>query len=331
MNLDTVGKKIDDIEVTISHRIIELFSAGLYSSPNKAFEELICNSYDAFASIVSVYVPSDFSVEDAYICVCDNGEGLNSQELKDLWRIGESSKRKGSGRDKRRLQIGQFGIGKLATYILARKLTYISKKEERYILATMDYNLIKEEYKSLLIDEREVNENEAKSLLELYVDENIVKFSLFGKNAEKSWTVSLMTELKPKANEIKIGRLKWVLKTALPLNPGFELNFNGEKMESSKINVPIMKKWIIGKDDETAEKMKNTECRKVNENSEENYFIDFEHLPGVYGEFILYEDSLVEGKSAELGRSHGIFYNTGTADKFGGCTAGNGSFFPWGF
>ena len=25
------------------------------------------------------------------------------------------------------------------------------------------------------------------------------------------------------------------------------------------------------------------------------------------GEFILYEDSLVEGKSAELGRSHGIF------------------------
>ena len=31
MNLDTIGRKIDDIEVTISHRIIELFSAGLYS------------------------------------------------------------------------------------------------------------------------------------------------------------------------------------------------------------------------------------------------------------------------------------------------------------
>lgn len=39
------GKKIDDIEVSISYKIIELFSAGLYSSPNKAFEELICNSY----------------------------------------------------------------------------------------------------------------------------------------------------------------------------------------------------------------------------------------------------------------------------------------------
>ena len=307
MNLDTIGKKIDDIEVTISHRIIELFSAGLYSSPNKAFEELVCNSYDAFASKVSVYVPSDLTVEGAYICVCDNGEGLDPQELKDLWRIGESKKRQGGERDKKRLQIGQFGIGKLATYILARKLTYISKKNGRYILATMDYNLIKEDYKSLLIDEREVDENDAQNLLNEYIDEQIVKFTLFGKKAEPSWTISLMTELKPKAGEIKIGRLKWILSTALPLNPGFELNFNGEKIESSKINVPIMKKWIIGKDDETADKMKDAECRVVAEEDRKDYFIDFDNLKNVHGEFILYEDSLVEGKSSELGRSHGIF------------------------
>lgn len=307
MNLDTVGRKIDDIEVTISHRIIELFSAGLYSSPNKAFEELVCNSYDAFASKVSVFVPSDLTVEGAYICVCDNGEGLDSQELKDLWRIGESSKRNGSERDKRRLQIGQFGIGKLATYILARKLTYISKKKNRYILATMDYNLIKEDYKSLFIAEREVDEKEAKDILELYLNEKITKFRLFGDGSESSWTVSLMTELKPKANEIKIGRLKWILSTALPLNPGFELNFNGEKIESSKIKVPIMKKWIIGKDDETALRLKDVECKKENEGGQEKYYVDFPNLKGVNGEFILYEDSLVEGKSAELGRSHGIF------------------------
>lgn len=307
MNLETAGKKIDDIEVTISHRIIELFSAGLYSSPNKAFEELVCNSYDAFASKVSVYVPSDLTVEGAYICVCDNGEGLDPQELKDLWKIGESSKRKGSERDKKRLQIGQFGIGKLATYILARKLTYISKKNDRYILATMDYNLIKEDYKSLFISEREVNEEEAKNLLKLYVDEDVVKFKLFGKDSEKTWTVSLMTELKPKASEIKQGRLKWILSTALPLNPGFTLNFNGEQIESSKIKVPIMKKWIIGKDDETATKLKDIECKVDTNDGQEKYYVDFLNLKGVNGEFILYEDSLVEGKSSELGRSHGIF------------------------
>ena len=307
MNLDTVGEKIDDIEVSISHRIIELFSAGLYSSPNKAFEELVCNSYDAFASKVAVYVPSDFTVEGAYIWVCDNGEGLKKDELKKLWRIGESSKREGNVRDKKRLQIGQFGIGKLATYILARKLSYISKKDGRYILATMDYNLIKEDYEKLLIDEREVKEEDAKALLEQYVNEKLVQFDLFGDNAEETWTVSLMTELKPKAGEIRLGRLKWILSTALPLNPGFELCFNGEKIVSSKINIPVMQKWVIGENDDTAKKIKTAECRVVTCNGKEEYFVDFENLKGVHGEFILYENSLVEGKSAELGRSHGIF------------------------
>ncbi len=74
IDISSAGKKIDEIEVKISYRIIELFSAGLYSSPNKAFEELICNSYDAFADTVSVYVPSDLSANGAYIWVCDNGE-----------------------------------------------------------------------------------------------------------------------------------------------------------------------------------------------------------------------------------------------------------------
>lgn len=68
-----------------------------------------------------------------------------------------------------------------------------------------------------------------------------------------------------------------------------------------------MKKWIIGKNDETAEKLKTAECKVSKEDDKEQYFVDFENLKGVHGEFILYEDSLVEGKSSELGRSHGIF------------------------
>lgn len=308
MNLETVGKKIDDIDVTISSRIIELFSAGLYSSPNKAFEELICNSYDAFASKVSVYSPDDPTVTNAYIWVCDNGEGLDADELKQLWKIGESLKRKKKDRDKKRLQIGQFGIGKLSTYILARKLTYISKKDKRFILATMDYNLINDDVNGIKIDEREVTEDEVKQIAEEYIQTELLNFDLFGKNAPKTWTISLMTELKPKASEIKIGRLKWLLSTALPLNPGFDLKFNGAKVESSKIKTPIMKKWIIGKDDETLDKIKGATSRvKVDEQNEDKYFVDLPNLRGVNGEIILYEDSLVDGKSSNLGRSHGIF------------------------
>lgn len=308
MNLESVGKKIDDIDVTISSRIIELFSAGLYSSPNKAFEELICNSYDAFASKVAVYSPDDPTVSNAYIWVCDNGEGLDAGELKQLWKIGESLKRKDKDRDKKRLQIGQFGIGKLSTYILARKLTYISKKDERYILATMDYNLINDDVNGIKIDEREVTEEEVKQIADEYIKSELLNFELFGEKASKTWTISLMTELKPKASEIKLGRLKWLLSTALPLNPGFELKFNGAEVESSKVKTPIMKKWIVGKEDETLDKIDGAISRvEKDADGEDKYFVDLQNLRGINGEFILYEDSLVDGKSSNLGRSHGIF------------------------
>ena len=303
MNLELIGTKIDDIPVTISSRIIELFSAGLYSSPNKAFEELICNSYDAFANRVAVYSPDDPTIPNAYIWVCDNGEGLDAGELKQLWKIGESLKRKNKDRDEKRLQIGQFGIGKLSTYILARKLTYISKKNKRYILATMDYNLINDDANGIKIDEREVTEEEVKRITDEYIKTELLNFELYGKKSSETWTISLMTELRPKASEIKLGRLKWLLSTALPLNPGFQLMFNGTDVESSKIKTPIIKKWIIGKDDETLSKLGGT----VSKIEEGKIFVDLQNIKGISGEFVLYEDSLVDGKSAKLGRSHGIF------------------------
>jgi len=308
MDISNIGTKFDEIPVEISYKIIQLFSAGLYSSPNKAFEELVCNSYDAFADKVAVYIPSDLSAEDAYMWVCDNGEGLDCNELKELWRIGESSKRMDSSRDKKRLQIGQFGIGKLATYVLARKLTYVSKKAGRYILATMDYDKIHGAVSQLNLDEREINETEASRLIEFFTksyNSGKLEFNLFGEESAPSWTFSLLTDLRPKVQEISEGRLKWILRTALPLNPTFNLFFNGQKIESSKIDIPVLKEWTIGKDDKTAESFKDAACKE----NDGIYSIDFENLKGVTGQFILHKDSLVSGKSTGLGRSHGIFLN----------------------
>ena len=303
------GTKIDDINVEISYKIIELFSAGLYSSPNKAFEELICNSYDAFATRVSVYTSPDLAEEGSYIMVCDNGEGISQNEFKNLWKIGESSKRISSERDKKRLQIGQFGIGKLSTYILARNLTHISKKSDRYIMTTMDYGKINQGTRSIVLPEVELTEDEARSLLNPYTIQNgkyIVSFDLFGINAEETWTVSLLTNLKPKATEIKIGRLKWILSTALPLNPSsFILDLNQSVIESSKTRIPIKKEWIIGEDDLTASGLDFAEPKYDQEAQE--YYVDFEHLKHVTGKFVLFEQSLLGGKAEDNGRSHGIF------------------------
>lgn len=302
-----VGSKIDNIQVTLSYRIIELFSAGLYSSPNKAFEELVCNSYDANATKVGIYISPDLSVEGAYMWVCDNGESMDQEELKNLWKVGESSKKRGSENSSDRLPIGRFGIGKLSTYILARNLTYICKKNGRFLATQMDYSKINNSSgESLILDQIELSDAEAKALITPFLKSNInnnLPFNLFGDDSEPSWTFTVMSSLKPKSTEIKEGRLRWILKTALPLNPNFNLYYNGSRIESSKIQIPLIQKWVIGQDDETADRI--GDC--VSYQDQNSFYIDFPSLKRVHGTCELYEDSLVDGKAQDLGRSHGIF------------------------
>jgi len=45
---------------------------------------------------------------------------------------------------------------------------------------------------------------------------------LFGQGAKRSWTVAILSSLKDKANEIQPGMLKWILRTAMPLQDDFE-------------------------------------------------------------------------------------------------------------
>ena len=135
----TVGNTTDQIDVKISLRIIQLFSEGLYSSPNKAVEELVSNAFDAGAENAHIILSPDLRDPDATIVVIDDGEGMNADGLKKHWIIGESTRRTASG-SSRRKPIGKFGIGKLATYVLATKLTHICKSGETYYAATMDYS-----------------------------------------------------------------------------------------------------------------------------------------------------------------------------------------------
>lgn len=305
MQLETVGKKIDNIPVEISYRIIELFSAGLYSSPNKAFEELVSNSYDAGASKVSVYVPSDKSMNDSILWVCDNGESMDKEGLKQFWKIGSSFKRASESGD--RLVIGKFGIGKLATYILTRKLTVICKaKDKKYYAVTMDYaNIDEHNDKGVVLDERELTIDEVKTVLTPLIEiggQNLLSFNLWGTGAEETWTMAVMSDLKAKANQIQDGRLKWILSTALPINPKFNLSFNGLPVEPSKERKGIKKSYVFGKDDETVDRFKYEAGTYRGEPC-----VNMNHLKNVTGRIDLYQESLVSGKSELHGRSHGIF------------------------
>ncbi len=137
-----IGPKQSDIEVRISYRIIQLFSEGLYSSPNKAIEELVSNSFDAGASNVHVILPADLTDRDGKIIVIDDGIGMDEKGLGEHWLIGVSNKRALARFPKGRKQIGKFGIGKLATYVLSNRLTHICKVKGSYYSTSMDYSTI---------------------------------------------------------------------------------------------------------------------------------------------------------------------------------------------
>jgi hypothetical protein len=154
--LDTVssiGEKVETVEVQIGPQFLNLFSEHLYSSPNKAFEELISNSWDAGATEVYVHIPDDLARPEATIWVLDNGESMDVEGFRALWSVATSAKRIKPDPNARK-PIGKFGVGKLATYLLADQLTYICKAADGIIrIITIDYRLIdKGEKNALHID-----------------------------------------------------------------------------------------------------------------------------------------------------------------------------------
>ncbi|MCH8164756.1 MAG: ATP-binding protein, partial [Planctomycetes bacterium] len=254
----TAGNETDQIDVKISLRIIQLFSEGLYSSPNKAVEELVSNSFDAGAENVHIILSPDLRDPDATIVVIDDGEGMNADGLKQHWIIGETTRRRvtGSSRPK---PIGKFGIGKLSTYVLALKLTHICKSGDTYYAATMDYSLLAgraEEasegvfkQQTIQIPLRTLTEQQARDAVQLWIDgekKGYQALNLFGEDAPDSWTVAIMSGLKDMGKKVKIGRLKWVLRTAMPQRSDFRLFLDGDPITPPEFK-PLAK-FVIGKD-----------------------------------------------------------------------------------
>jgi hypothetical protein len=328
------GTQIDTIDVKISHQIIKLFSEGLYSSPHKAIEELVSNAFDANAHNVHVIMSTDLTIDGAKIVVIDDGDGMDVDELKQHWIIGRSSRRSHSISNTRQ-PIGKFGIGKLSTYVLAKRLTHICKVNDIYHIATMDYSQLEMDKKvtgkkkkvipeegifnneKISLPVRRLTKSEARQILKPWIENEKPGYQalkLFGDDARDSWTVSIMSDLRDMGKSIQRGRLNWVLRTAMPLRDDFKLFVNGSVIEPSKIDIPLIQKWIIGKDitGDTLSKpcpkgFQQTEDVTVNQESLHRYGLSHEKLGRVTGYVELYESDLSIGKSEEIERSNGFF------------------------
>src|SRR5271154_6925058 len=89
---ETLGVVKSRFRVELSTRFLEHFSEQLYSSPQKAFEELISNGWDAGADCVDVRISTDLSNPNATMSVLDNGVSMDAEGLRQLWHIAFSPK-----------------------------------------------------------------------------------------------------------------------------------------------------------------------------------------------------------------------------------------------
>jgi len=306
----TIGEKTGEVEVKISMDIIRLFSEGLYQSPHKAIEELVTNSYDAGALNVHILIPQPANPRDS-LWVIDDGCGMDEDGLETLWQVAQSPKEVNDARIYRgRAPVGQFGIGKLASYVLAWRLTHITKvtgNALRYV--SMNFRDVRgrqwEPQQPLSLDLREVDESEAKNLLaEIQERDPTAWEMMFGAKGAESWTAAALSDFRDLASKLRGGTLGWVLSTGLPLVSDFKIYLNGDLLEPSKVSwTPIGTLKIGDPNDEAAIKLKD-------------YGVEIRHaeggiqMPGiglVAGEASIYREQLTTGKSSQAGRSHGYF------------------------
>ena len=363
---ETIGRRLEDedIPVEISTRFLEHFSESLYSSPQKAFEELVSNSWDAGADRVDIRISENLTRDNATMCVLDNGASMDVEGLKLLWRMAFSTK-KDTPELHGRPVIGKFGIGKLATYVLASKLTYICKANDGVIhRVTMDYS------KAIPDDGRQQEKLMSQVKLPLFkVDEEQVKDALqhvdggeqllevidqdfpkpnsiliedefrapkaeLERNFGNTWTLVILSALKPIGQSLKTGFLRRMLRSALPIGSEMAIVLNGDVLSSSKLDLLKEKEWTIGPeleisnieiDEGDEEDAENTTSESdplttsstrdkttkipITANDQPWPHMEIPCIGKVTGQIQLFKDRISGGKSDERGASNGFHVN----------------------
>lgn len=313
--LPSIGQEKGHLQVRLSNQIIHLLSEQMYSSPLKAIEELIVNAFDADADECRIGIPIDPGPE-RFIVVYDDGNGMDFGGLEQLWHVGESPKRGKELSDRKdRKLIGKFGIGKLATYAIADRITYLSRQNGEILHVTCDYRDFQSDPKgagaAVPLQVNEVQDPKIFRSEELFkqVCKAVGVDSDHLTNGATTWTLCVLESLKPKASDLKIGRLKWVLRTAMPLKTDFAITVNGDQLESSKANFSS----IV---DFTVSELSQARIEALNEKFDDEKWrwkiskdgLTSDIFPaGISGRVIVTDRSLVNSKSDDIERSHGFF------------------------
>jgi hypothetical protein len=303
--------EVAEIQVQISNELIHLLSDQLYQSPLKAIEELVVNAFDADADTCKLFVPpAGKPGDDRFMAIFDTGSGMTTAAMTDLWHIGRSTKRDPASTNHVRKQIGKFGIGKLATYTVSNRLTYFSKTSEGILSASLDFGDFKADPTGststpVKIKIRKVANIAAVSAMAgmagVLTSAGIVTADL----NRPTWTLALIENLKEKANQIRLGRLHWVLSSAMPMSAGFRLFLNGSEVTSTKDAFKDATRFTLAE-------LPDSRLKALNDATDDGFFKEGDAIKsktlteGVTG-LVRVTEKTLPGKSDDLLRSFGFF------------------------
>lgn len=338
----SLGVTVDEVFVEIDYAILQHFSKHLYSSPNKAVEELVTNGYDALAQQVDVFLPG--TVAEDCLIVWDDGASMNATGLKRLWWIARSPKGElggdrvavSSDKKTKRKMVGKFGIGKLASYAVGDRLAHLCRRGEEYLLVSVDYQEAPpvsddpERDRGFKTPVRSLDEATAHAYVRsLFRAEPADLGALLSR---PTWTLAVVDALREDV-ELTEGRLGWVLGNGMPLRPDFHVRVNGTEVSPASLKTGLCD-WHAG----TPEVQKSlgaawTDAVKdgtvdgplafgVDDGSTvdgggatgdqglataKQHWVNVPGLGHVRLRLRLFETSLREGRAAEHGRSEGFF------------------------
>ena len=141
MSEEKITLQKDEIQtgnIKVATQILNDLSSGIYSSPANCIKELVNNSFDAEANLVTIRVKP---IQDT-ITVIDDGEGMNALEFDAnfAW-ISKSNKRnRGLYSKSGRPLIGKIGIGFIAVNEICNELRITSSKKNEDIKFTATIN-----------------------------------------------------------------------------------------------------------------------------------------------------------------------------------------------
>jgi len=128
---------MEKVKFKILPRLLDNIGLAMYSSIPKAISELVANCCDADASEVLIDIKQDESENIYEIIIKDNGSGMSSKEIKNVYLSLGLNKRNTIKKTPKygRKPIGNKGIGKLAGLGIAKNMKIITFNDgERSIL-----------------------------------------------------------------------------------------------------------------------------------------------------------------------------------------------------